>query len=156
MSPEEVTLNALKWAKEHDVRLVRGPVFDFCDYTDYPRVVRTSKLPACNAMGAVLLHAGLQGLCYPDFNPLWERKLLELLGTDRTWVWRFDHGWNRGNCLVFEVTKKGETKSTTVYDEVSRLANKLARDWVSPPLVLGGRASASETYESALGCSAAQ
>jgi len=156
MSPEDTVIEALKWARSMDVRILRGPVFDFCDYTNYPRVVRTEGLPACNAIGAVLLRHELQGLCYPNFAPHWERKLLEILSTDRTWLWRFDHGWNRGNCLVFEVTKKGETKSTTVYDEVSRWGNRMANEWVSPQLLLGGRAAPSVPFESMPECNAAQ
>ncbi|MFA5387348.1 MAG: hypothetical protein WC322_03040 [Candidatus Paceibacterota bacterium] len=156
MSPEETVLDALKWAKANGVRIIRGPVFDFCDYSDYPSVTLIKGLPACGAIGAVLLKAGLHGLCYPDFSPTWEKKLLELLNTDRTWVWRFDHGWNRGNCLNFEVTKKGETKPTTVYDEVSRLGNKLAKEWISPPLVLVGRASSSVRLVSFEECSSTQ
>jgi len=116
MTPEEVVLLAVTWATANNIRLVRGPIFSFCE-----------EPPACGALGAVLLKAGLARLCEDGFDPGWDEKLRGLLEADRTWVWRFNHGWNHGNCLTVEYEEKGKTK--ILKDEVSHWAHKLAKTW---------------------------
>jgi hypothetical protein len=129
MSPEEVVLETLTWAKANNVKLIRGAIFNFCDETASPYESRRAAVPACGALGAVLLKAGLENLCYDGFKLGWDERLRKLLGADRAWVWRFNHGWNRGNCLTFEVEEKGKTK--IVKDEVSHWGDKLARQHAS-------------------------
>lgn len=80
-------------------------------------------------MGAVLLRHGLEGLVYPSFHSDWTNKLCAVLGADWAWVWRFEHGWNRGNILTFEATIKGTKKTKIIHDEVSQDADRLARQW---------------------------
>ena len=129
MTPEQVVQGALEWAKAGGVRIIRGAFFDFCGYSGYPNV-KLAEIPACSALGAVLYKAGYDHLCYPAFKVGWDDTLRGLLGVDRSWLWRFMNGWDRGNCLTFEVEVKGETR--IIHDDVSKYADKLARKWASP------------------------
>src|SRR5512137_1929601 len=131
MKPEAVILEALSFAKSQGCRILRGPIFDWCSYAGYPHESRLKDPPDCNALGAVLLMNGQERLTYPDFKPGWDKKLCDLLGAEWGWVWRFSHGWNRGNILTFEATIKGEDK--IIQDEVSRKADRLARQWTVNP-----------------------
>lgn len=122
---EDVIEEALAAAKDRGVKIVRGAVFDWRDPGD---PFKEGELPsACNAVGAVLLHFGLQHLARDGFHPGWIEKVCEALGATWPWLWRFNHGWDRGNCLSFTYTEKG--KEHTAHDETSRDANRLALKW---------------------------
>lgn len=124
MKIEDVEV-ALQAARDRGIRIVRGPVFDWRNSSD---PFRESELPAaCNAVGALLLHHGKQGLARQEFKPEWIEELCAVTGATWPWLWRFIHGWDYGNCLSVTFTEKGKEKTT--FDDTSRDANRLAIKW---------------------------
>jgi hypothetical protein len=100
-------------------------VFDWRDPSDPSK---EGRLPAaCNAVGALLLHFGLQELVRREFRKRWIDSLCEASSLTWPWLWRFSHGWDRGNCLSVTYTEGGKEKTT--FDETSRDANRLAVKW---------------------------
>jgi hypothetical protein len=125
MKAEEIIEEALTAAQNRGIKIVRGAIFDWRDNADPSR---RGKMPcACNAVGAVLLHFGMQDLARGGFSEGWIEKLCGSLGTTWPWLWRFIHGWDYGSCLTVTYMEKG--KERTAHDETSRDANRLALEW---------------------------
>jgi hypothetical protein len=122
---EELIEAALQSAKDRGIKIVRGPVFDWRDSND---PFREGALPsACNAVGAVLLHFGKQDMARNGFQKGWLEELCSAMGATWPWLWRFNHGWDRGNCLSVTFTEKGKEK--TAFDDTSADANRMALKW---------------------------
>lgn len=118
MKSEEIVEAALQAARDRKVKIVRGPVF----------IWGREKMPeACNAIGALLLRFELQEMARDGFQKGWIERLCEASGLTWPWLWRFNHGWDRGNCLTVTYMENG--KEHTSHDETSRSANKMALKW---------------------------
>jgi hypothetical protein len=122
MKPEDLVEVALKAAKKRGVKIVRGPVFNWCSPLNNETPL------ACNAIGALLLHFGLQNLVRDGFKTGWAGILCNTSGLTYPWILRFSHGWNHGNCLLITYIDNGKEK--TSQDETSKNANKMASRWV--------------------------
>lgn len=126
MKSEDIVEMALKSAKDKGIQIVRGPVFD---WRDRENPFQNGEIPsACNATGALLLHFSLQDFVKGEFKNGWIDKLCEASGLTWPWIWRFNHGWDRGDCLSVTYTDKG--KEHTSEDEASKNGNRMAKEWV--------------------------
>lgn len=115
---------ACEAAREMGVRVCRGYVFDWGREHGRP-------LPeACNVEGAILLVLGKQELVRGGFQRGWNEHVRAYLGVTAPWLWRFMHGWDRGNLLVVSYQKDG--KDYEEKDKTSRLGDRLARQLCGP------------------------
>jgi hypothetical protein len=113
---EAKILEALRAAQERGVRVIRGPVFDWCGSD---AITPT----ACNAFGALLLHIGKEQMVGPDlrFQPGWFEELQRYLGVNDFWLWRFNQGFNGGYQLTLTQIDKEKKKESVLKDKVSAL-----------------------------------
>ncbi len=133
-SARQMVEAAIEFAVRNGVPLIRGPaILSWCGAQKTPGdSPELAKYPTgCSAIGAVLLAAGKERLAGPDgFNPDWLEQLCAILGADRTWVWRFCHGFDYGNELKFSIQKENgtlESDGDIVAEKVSAYGAKLAR-----------------------------
>lgn len=123
MKAERLVTEAIQAAQARGIKIVRGAVFNWCDPQDpYKKSIPPSE---CNAIGAVLLALGKEQLLIDGFPPKWLDCVKAHLDVDDFWVWRFYHGFDRGNCLTFTYTKDGKDYESK--DDVSCLGDRLAR-----------------------------
>ena len=118
---ENLIEEAIQYAKANGVRIVSGPVFNWCDHNLH----RMSTTPiTCNALGAVLLKLGKEHLVKESFDPSWLNVICKYLGVADYWIMRFVLGFDYGN-QVWIISMKGD-KEIKTKDDVSCTAIKLA------------------------------
>ena len=126
---QQLIEEAIEEAKIRGIRIERRAVFDWVEWIKYPYEYKKAETPvACNAIGAVLLKMGKEGLTYPIFVPGWLDELCEYLDTDRWWLHRFSMGFAYGNRLTLHIYgKKEKGKKRVEKDDVSRYGDDLAK-----------------------------
>ncbi len=128
MKAEILIEEAIREAKIKGVKIIKGPILDWVD----PITMRNcSGLPhACNAVGAVVIKIDKLDMVFPDFVRGWYKEVLEYIGEDAYWLWRFCKGFDQGNMQVASINGYVDKKDTATIDKVSKIGDKLAKQFV--------------------------
>lgn len=101
MKAEDLIATAIEAAQARGIKIVRGPVFDWCTPDDW---YEKRELPyGCNATGAVLLYLGKEQLANGKFTPGWHELVEYHLGVTDFWLWRFSRGFDGGYQITLTV-----------------------------------------------------
>lgn len=130
---EQILENALIVAKNNGIRIVRGPVFDFCtadSFTAFHPKPCQDKPFACNVLGAVLFDLNK----YKEFNNIifpqnYTKDVCEYIKNDSFYLWKLLRGFNNGIEMTI-VHVKDDKKEIKELDKVSKFGNLLAKKYV--------------------------
>lgn len=123
MSPKIQLREAILWAREKGISVVRGPWFDWTG--------PGQSIVACDPVGALLLKSGLVvGPSQTPEKPGYTTLASKLLGVDFFWLRRFWLGWDRGyQVTLFVVSDCFSGAEREKKDDVSAFGIQLWKEF---------------------------